>query len=243
MQISWDNPPANAFNDEMVFAIQAALTQAAQDPQVRCVLLYGLGHYFCTGQDLLSVAKILPDAIRDHVRQTFHALIFQIRLLEKPVLAGINGITAGAGLGIALACDLRLASEQARFLTGFTNIGLGLDSGVSLLLPLVIGLGRAMEAAFTNSPISAQQALTWGLVNRLSPPEIFLDQAQAWAAELARGPVNAFGLVKRQFNQSALSNLEQILEDEAGIQEIAGLSEEFRLGYQAFLAKKPAKFF
>jgi 2-(1,2-epoxy-1,2-dihydrophenyl)acetyl-CoA isomerase len=242
MQVSWDHPPANAFNDEIVFAIQAALTQAAQDTQVRCILLVGRGHYFCTGQDLISVAKIPPDAIREHVRNTFHALILQIRRLEKPVIAGINGITAGAGLGVALACDLRIASAEAKFVAGFTNIGLGLDSGLSLLLPLFIGLGRSAEVAFTNIHINAQQALAWGLVNRLSPPDQFLDQALTWAAEIAHGPLNAFGLVKRQFNLSVLSDLEQILEEEAGIQEIAGQSEEFRQGYQAFLAKKPAKF-
>jgi len=166
----------------------------------------------------------------------------QIRGLEKPVIAAINGAVAGAGLGIALACDLRIASEEARFVVGFLGIGLAPDSAVSLLLPALIGLGRAAEAAFTNAPINAQQALDWGLVNRLVAPEDLAVQAFAWAADLARGPVHAMGLAKRDFNRAILPDLERVLDYEAHLQEVASHGEEFKEGVQAFLEKRTPRF-
>jgi 2-(1,2-epoxy-1,2-dihydrophenyl)acetyl-CoA isomerase len=182
------------------------------------------------------------ESFRLHLLQTFNPLILQIRGLEKPVIAGINGTVAGAALGMALACDLRIASDQARFLVGFLGIGLGLDSGVSVLLPALIGLGRATEMAYTNAQISAQQALEWGMVNRLAPHEQLPEQARQWAAELARGPIHAMSLAKRDFNKAVLGNLEQVLDYEAHIQEIAGRGEDYKEGVQAFLEKRKPNF-
>jgi 2-(1,2-epoxy-1,2-dihydrophenyl)acetyl-CoA isomerase len=162
--------------------------------------------------------------------------------LEKPVIAGINGTVAGAALGIALACDLRIASDQARFLVGFVGIGLGPDSGISVLLPALVGLGRATEMAYTNAPVSAQRALEWGMVNRLAPQDQLLEQARQWAAELARGPIHAMGLAKRDFNKAVLGNLEQVLDYEAHIQEIAGRGADYKEGVQAFLEKRQPNF-
>jgi 2-(1,2-epoxy-1,2-dihydrophenyl)acetyl-CoA isomerase len=163
--------------------------------------------------------------------------------LEKPVVAAVNGAVAGAGLGIALACDLRIASTDARFVVGFLGIGLSLDSAVSLLLPALIGLGRATGSAFSNAPITAQQALEWGLVNRLSKPDDLSMESFAWAAELARGPVRAMGLAKRDFNRAVLANLEEVLDYEAHNQDIAGRGEEYREGVKAFLEKRPPMYF
>jgi len=242
LSITLDHPKANAFNDKMIAALQAAFKQAARDAQVRCIMITGTGKFFSTGRDLNDVRLEVDESIREHLLRTFNPLILQIRNLEKPILAAINGTVAGAALGLALACDLRIASEEARFVVGFLGIGLSLDSGVSRLLPALIGLGRASEYAFTNAPISAQQALAWGLVNRLAPPDELSAQATALATELARGPMHAIGLAKRAFNKAMLANLEQVLDYEAHIQEIAGREVEFKEGIEAFLEKRTSRF-
>jgi len=233
-----DRPKANAFNREMIAATQAAFKQAGRDPQVRCVLLTAKGDIFSAGQDVGEVRQVEGESFRYHLLNTYNPLILQIRRLEKPVVAGINGSVAGAALGIVMACDLRIASDDARFIVGFLGIGLAMDSAVSLLLPALIGLGRAAEFAFTNAPITAQQALAWGLVNRLAPAEELLSQAAVWAADLARGPVGAFGLAKRDFNKAVLGNLEEVLDYEAHNQDIAGRGEEHKEGVRAFLDKR-----
>ncbi|MBU4226019.1 MAG: enoyl-CoA hydratase/isomerase family protein, partial [Chloroflexi bacterium] len=179
---------------------------------------------------------------RAHLQATYNPLILQIRQIEKPVVAAINGPVAGAGLGIALACDMRLVADSARFTVGFSGIGLSLDSGVSLLLPALIGLGRATEFAFSNAAISAEQALEWGLVNRLVRSADLKSETAVLAAGLAAGPVSTFGLVKRSFNRAVLSNLEDALDYEAHMQEVASTRIEHREGVAAFLEKRPAKF-
>jgi 2-(1,2-epoxy-1,2-dihydrophenyl)acetyl-CoA isomerase len=242
LSIILDHPKSNAFNEEMIIALQAAFKQAGRDTQVRSVLLSGSGRFFSTGRDLNDASRAIGESFRNHLLRTFNPLILQIRSLEKPVLAAINGGAAGAGLGIALACDLRIATEEARFVVGFLGIGLAPDSAVSLLLPALIGLGRATEAAFTNTPISARQALDWGLVNRLVPSVNLELQAFAWAKELAQGPVHAMGLAKRDFNQAVLPDLEKVLDYEAHLQDVAGRGEEFQEGVQAFLEKRAPAF-
>ena len=240
--ITLDHPKANAFTDEMISALQATFKQAGRDAQVRSVLLSGSGKFFSTGRDLHDVSRAAGESFRFHLLRTFNPLVVQIRSLEKPVLAAVNGAAAGAGLGIALACDLRIASHDASFVVGFLGIGLAPDSAVSLLLPALIGLGRATEAAFTNSPISAQQAFEWGLVNRLVAPADLAAQAFAWAVALAQGPVHAMGLAKRDFNQAILPDLERVLDYEAHLQEVAGRGDEFKEGVRAFLEKRPPGF-
>lgn len=243
LTILLNRPKVNAFNFELIAALQAAFKQAERDSQVRCVLLGGTGVAFSAGQDISEFRRAEKLSYRDHLQKTYNPLILQIRRLEKPVLAAINGAVSGAGLGIALACDLRIAAEDARFVVGFGGIGLAPDSAVSLLLPALIGLGRSLEFTFTNAPISAPQALEWGLVNRVAPAAALSEQAFAWAAQLARGPVHAMGLTKRAYNQAVLSNLEFVLDYEAHIQEIAGHAPEHREGVSAFLEKRPPDYF
>jgi 2-(1,2-epoxy-1,2-dihydrophenyl)acetyl-CoA isomerase len=240
--ITLNRPKVNAFNLEMIAAAQAAFKQARRDSQVRSVLLTGQGNVFSAGQDVRDFQQEEEVSFREHLLRTYNPLVLQIRNLEKPVLAAVNGAVSGAALGIALASDLRMASEQARFFVGFLGIGLAPDSAVSLLLPALIGLGRASEYAFTNQPISAQQALDWGLANRLAPADALKEQALDWAKELAAGPIRAMGLAKRDFNKAVLGNLEQVLDYEAHIQEIAGKGAEHHEGVQAFLDKRRAKF-
>jgi 2-(1,2-epoxy-1,2-dihydrophenyl)acetyl-CoA isomerase len=142
LSITLNHPKANAFTDEMITALQAAFKQAGRETQVRSVLLSGSGNFFSTGRDLNDVSRAAGESFRGHLLRTFNPLIMQIRSLEKPVIAAINGAVAGAGLGIALACDLRIASKEARFVVGFLGIGLAPDSAVSLLLPALITDGR-----------------------------------------------------------------------------------------------------
>lgn len=242
LKLTLNRPKVNAFNFALIEALQGALKQAAREASVRCVVLTGAGNTFSAGQDL-SVFETLDDIpFRYHLLRTYNPLVLQIRRLEKPVLAAINGSVSGAALGIALACDMRIASERARFVVGFSGIGLAPDSAVSLLLPVVIGLGRATEFAFTNQPIYAQQALEWGLINQVVPAEQLPEAALRWATALAQGPVGAMGLAKRAFNKAVLGNLERVLDYEAHLQEIAGQSAEHREGVQAFLEKRPPMF-
>lgn len=237
-----NRPKANALNLELIALLRQAFSEAASDKLVRCVLLTGSGGVFSAGQDVNEIQAARGESIRGHMLQTYNPLILQIRQLEKPVLAAINGTVAGAALGMALACDLRLAADQAYFVVGFLGIGLVPDSAVSLFLPALIGLGRAVEYTFSNEPISAEQALAWGLVNRVVPAAQLDELAQAWAARLAQGPVGAYGLAKRAFNKAIYPHLEQVLDYEAHLQDIAGRTAEHQEGVVAFLEKRPPRF-
>ena len=238
-----DRPKANAFNLELIGELQNAFKQAAKDSQTRVVILTGAGRVFGAGQDIEEIKAGGENlSFREHLFKTYNPLILQIRQIEKPVIASINGPCAGASLGVALACDMRIAADTAKFVVGFSGIGLAPDSGVSLLLPALIGLGRALEFTFSNQPISAQQALEWGLVNRMVLLENLAKEAITLAGELSKGPVGAFGLAKRTYNKAVLPNLEDVLEYESHIQEIAGYRPEHKEGVAAFLEKRPPKF-
>ena len=236
--ITIDHPKANALTLEMVILLQGAFKQAARQKQVRVVLLRGAGDNFSAGQDVYEILKAEGESYRQHLLESYNPLVLQIRQLELPILAEIQGTVAGAALGLALACDLRIASQEARFVVGFLGIGLALDSAVSLFLPALIGLGRATEAAFTNEPITAQQALSWGLVNRLVPASSLHAGAVQLAMALARGPVHSMALAKRDFNRAIYPQLEQVLDYEAHIQEIARLGAEHKEGVKAFVEKR-----
>ncbi len=245
LTISLNRPErANAFNFEMIAALQAALKQAAEDSQIRCVVLTGAGSSFCAGHDITEMlaAQGQDVSYREHLQQTYNPLILQIRRLEKPVIAAINGPVAGAGLGVALACDMRIAAETALFTVGFSGIGLVPDSAVSLLLPALIGLGRATEFTFTNQSIAAEQALEWGMVNQVVPKDELTDVTGKLAARLAVGPTGTYGLTKRLFNQNVLPNLEEALEFEGELQEVASKGKEHVTGVKAFLKKHTPRF-
>ncbi len=232
--ITLNRPKANAFDIELVDASMEAFSQAETDKAVRAIVLAATGKIFSAGLDLNLAKEKKPLSFQYHLDRTFHPLVLQMRRLEKPILAAINGPVAGAALGIVLACDLRIASENARFVVAFNGIGLAPDSAVSLLLPAIIGLGRAAEAAYFNQPILADQALAWGLVNKVVPQNALQDETQAWAKRLAAGPIHAIGLTKRDFNQAVLPNYEEVLKHEAAVQEIAGYSPEHQEGVTAF---------
>jgi len=240
--LTLNRPKANAFDSPMVARLQGLLKEAARDDSVRCVLLKASGKLFSAGQDVTEFGGGEPISFRKHLLRNYNPLILQMRRLEKPILAAIQGAAAGAALGIVLACDLRVATPEARFVVGFGGIGLAPDSAVSLLLPALIGLGRAAQAAYFNDAISAEQALDWGLLNALVPAEELEATAWAWADRLAQGPVGAMGLAKRDFNKAMLPNLEEVLDYESHNQEIAGVGADHKEGLAAFLEKRAAKY-
>ncbi|MCB9133782.1 MAG: enoyl-CoA hydratase/isomerase family protein [Anaerolineales bacterium] len=242
LTVTLNRPKANAFTTEMSQALTKVFRDAGRNDAVRVVLLAGAGKLFSAGQDVSEFGEGEHVSFRKHLLKTYNPLIVEMRRLEKPVIGAIHGAVAGAALGIALACDLRIAADNARFVVGFSGIGLAPDSAVSLMLPLLIGLGRAAEAAFMNQPISAEQALAWGLVNRVVSVEELPTASVVWASELAKGPVHAMGYTKRGFNKAVLANLEEVLDYEAHVQEIAGNGGDHREGLGAFREKREAKY-
>jgi 2-(1,2-epoxy-1,2-dihydrophenyl)acetyl-CoA isomerase len=232
---------ANSFNFELINELRHSLAEAEKDPRVRCVVITGAGKVFSAGQDISEMKQGELISYREHLNKTYNPLVLQIRDMGKPVVAAINGPCAGAAFGVALACDLRVAKSTAYFVVGFGGIALAPDSGISLLLPAYIGLGRAQEYFYSNKPISAQQALTWGMVNQIADTD-FDAQVLNVADGLAAGPTGAFALGKKAFNRAVLPNLEDALNYEGSVQEEAGKSEEHREGVSAFLGKRSPKF-
>lgn len=234
---------ANSFNFAMVNELRTALADAERNPQVRCVVLTGAGDVFSAGQDISEMRQGELISYREHLEKTYNPLVLQIRNMGKPVVAAVNGPCAGAALGVALACDLRIAKPSAYFVVGFGGLALAPDSGISLLLPVYIGLGRAQEYFYSNKPISVEQALAWGMVNQVADPDSDFDQLVMKVADgLAAGPTGAFALGKKAFNRAVLPNLDEALKYEGILQDEAGKSSEHREGVTAFLEKRKPKF-
>jgi 2-(1,2-epoxy-1,2-dihydrophenyl)acetyl-CoA isomerase len=243
LTLTLNRPKANAFDQTLIDALLEALRRAEAEPSVRCLVVTGAGRVFSAGQDVGALGSVDGQvSFRRHLERTYNRLILRVRRMEKPIVGAINGAAAGAGLGLALACDLRLAARRARFVFGFTGIGLTTDSATSLMLPLLIGLGRASEIAFTNAPLSAEQALAYGLVNRVVEDEDLTVEAARLASELAAGPTRAIGFTKRAFNHALLPHLEDVLDYEAHLQEAAGRTPDHHEGVAAFLEKRAAVF-
>jgi 2-(1,2-epoxy-1,2-dihydrophenyl)acetyl-CoA isomerase len=239
-----DRPQSlNAFNTAMIKETIDALREAGRDHNVRCLVITGAGRAFSSGQDLKEV-KDRDDnfSIGEHIRQGYNPLIRQIVNLEKPVIAAVNGVAAGAGCGVALAADIRIASEFGSFMLAFSKVGLVPDSGISWMLPRIIGYSRAYEMAVTAEKISAQKAYEWGLVNKVVPAAQLDEIAAAWARMLSNGPTFAFGLTKRAMYSAANSSLEDALQRESMLQDMAGNSRDRGEGVKAFAEKRPAQF-
>lgn len=233
----------NAFNDVMAEEVQIALKNAERDENVRCLVLTGAGQGFCAGQDLAATRErggVV--SFREHLLKTYNPIVAKLRALEKPVIAAINGAAAGAGWGIALACDIRYAADAARFRLAFGGIGLVPDSGISFFLPRLIGLGRALELAYTNEVLDANGALALGLVNKVFPTAQLMSATLELARKLAQAPARGLGLTKRAMNYALDVRFDEALDYEAHLQEIAGRTVDHHEGVQAFLEKRPPKF-
>ena len=233
----------NAFNEAMIRETTAAFKEAGKDEAARCVVLTGAGRGFSSGQDLKEFQGREDEfSIADHLRRGYNRLVEAMVSLEKPIIGSINGVAAGAGCSVALACDLRIASDQAAFIEVFSKVGLIPDSGSTWLLPRLIGYARAYEMSVTADKVEAQQALEWGLVNRVVPAAQLEEITAAWARRLAEGPTLAYGLTKRAMYRAWNVSLAEALEYEAMLQDVTGQSHDFQEGVQAFLEKRPAEF-
>ncbi len=241
--ITFNRPEVrNAFNGVMAEEVQAALKPAERDENVRCIVITGAGQGFCAGQDLAAIRERGEVSFREHLQKTYHPIVAKLRSIEKPVIAAINGAAAGAGWSMALACDIRYAAETAKFRLAFSGIGLAPDSGASFFLPRMIGLGRALELAYTNDLLDANSALSFGLVNKVFPADQLMPAAMELARKLAQAPTRGLGLTKRAMNYALNVDLNAALDYEAHLQEIAGRTVDHHEGVQAFLEKRAPKF-
>lgn len=235
----------NAVTDTMLKELQDALRGAERDASVRCIVLTGAGRGFCAGQDLNAqpeAADAPRPSVGDHLRHGYNPLVQRIRMIEKPVIAAINGVAAGAGANLALACDLRIASEAASFVQAFVKIGLVPDSGGTLFLPMLVGMAKAAELAFTGDRIGAEESLRLGLVNQVVPAAALMEATHALAARLAALPTRAIGLTKRAFNRAVMPNLDAVLAYEADMQTLASRTTDYTEGVAAFREKRPPTF-
>jgi 2-(1,2-epoxy-1,2-dihydrophenyl)acetyl-CoA isomerase len=236
----------NAITPQLTRELGDALKAAGRDPAVRAVVLTGSGKAFCSGQDLKALGQLgengaVPN-LAELIRRHYNGLILQMRRLEKPIVASVNGVAAGAGMSLALACDLRIASDRASFVQAFVNIGLVPDSGSMYFLPRLVGLAKALELCLLGERVSAEEAHRIGLVSRVVPADGLAAATTELARKLAAGAGVALGLTKRGLSRALETDLAGMLEYEALLQEIAGRTADFREGVTAFKEKRPARF-
>lgn len=230
----------NAFDAEMHRALRSALDAAVADPGCRALMLTGSGRGFCAGQDLAETAGLAN--LEDTLDAWYNPLIRQIRALPMPVVGAVNGIAAGAGANIALACDIVLAARSAKFIQAFVKIGLVPDSGGTFFLPRMIGDARARALAILGEPVSASQAEHWGLIWKCVDDDRLLSEAETLVAHLATQPTAAIALIKRALAASASNDLDAQLALEAALQAEAGRTSDYAEGVRAFLEKRPPRF-
>ncbi len=243
LRITLNRPEVyNAFDDTLSYELQDALKAAAKDDEVRVIILTGSGKAFCSGQDLKAIAGIEKRSFIDSINKRYNPIIRAMRNMPKPIICRLNGVAAGAGCSLALACDLIIASETAVLVEAFVNIGLVLDSGSSYFLPRLVGSTRAFEIATMAPKITGQQAFDWGIANRVTSPENLDNVVNEIANYYANAPTKAIGLMKKMLNKSTSSDMETILEYEAYCQEIAGNSEDNKEGVTAFIEKRMPEF-
>jgi 2-(1,2-epoxy-1,2-dihydrophenyl)acetyl-CoA isomerase len=229
----------NAFTQTLHAELQEALKEA-RDPAVRAVVITGAGRGFSAGQDLTAFGE--SGDVAAMLRATYHVNVLAIRSLEKPVIAGVNGVCAGAGLSLACACDIRLASDEAFFVPGFVGIGLIPDSGGTFFLQRLLGTPRAFEWMTSNRRLTAAEAHAWGLVSEVVEADSFPARLAERAAELAAAPTAAIAATKRLYDQAATATLEEQLEREAEAQAQAAQTADFREGVAAFAEKREPRF-
>ncbi len=233
----------NALNKLVAKELISVFKEAQRSEAIRCLLLTGAGKGFCAGQDLGdSEGRSNDFSFREHLQESYNKMVSWMRSLEKPIVVAINGACVGAGLGLALAGDIRYASDQAKFRSAFIGIGLAPDSGVSYWLPRLIGPARAAEMLFTNDLVDAVTAAQWGMINKVLPHDQLLPAAKALALKLAAGPTRGIGLSKRALNHAWDASFSEQLDYEAQLQEIAGHTADYREGVAAFREKREVRF-
>lgn len=231
----------NALNDGITYELQDAFKQVAKDEQVRVVVLTGEGKAFCSGQDLKAGAEQEKRSFMDSLNKRYNPIVRAMRSLPKPILCRLNGVAAGAGCSLALACDIIVASEEATLIEVFINIGLVPDSGSSYFLPRLTSKAKAFELCSMGSRVKAAEALELGLVNKVVPVAELDNAVKSYTDYFAVAPTKAIGLIKKMLDKSATATLDEMLDYEAYCQEIAGSTHDYKEGVNAFLQKrKPA---
>lgn len=235
----------NSFTTEMHEEVRAALAHAADEISIRCLLLTGNGRGFCAGQDLndrsVAPGESMPD-LGDSVEKNYNPLIRALTTLEKPVVCAVNGVAAGAGANIALACDIVLAARSASFIESFCKIGLIPDSGGTWILPRLVGMARARGLAMLGDKVSAEQAEAWGMIWRCVDDELLIQEAVQLAQHLATQPTKGFGFIKQALLASSGNNLDEQLEVEKELMRTAGKTVDYREGVMAFMEKRKPDF-
>ena len=228
----------NSFNKSMALQLQAHLDDCAADPAVRVIVITGLGKAFCAGQDLAEATDPEGPGLETIVRDHYNPIILKIRTIEKPVVAAVNGVAAGAGANIALACDITIAKESASFIQAFSKIGLIPDSGGTFFLTRLIGMQKALALMMTGDKVSAVEAEKLNMIYKVVEDDSFDEDIKAFSEKLALMPTKGLGLSKRAVNLGLFNSLEDQLDMEVIIQVEAGLTEDFTEGVDAFLQKR-----
>jgi len=235
----------NAISDPMLDGLGEILEEAGRDASVRCIVLTGAGRAFGSGADLRGFASAhasgAPVTVSTHL-QKYHRVVRAIRTMSKPVIAAVRGVAAGASCNLALSCDMRIVSEDARFIEAFARIGLVPDAGGGFFLPRLVGFGKALELSMLADEVSGPEAERLGLANKCVPAAEFDEAVRSLAQRLAKGPTRAYGLMKELINKSVVSDLESTLRLEGELQDIAINTADHREGVAAFLQKRPAEF-
>ncbi|WP_298154351.1 enoyl-CoA hydratase-related protein [Flavobacterium sp.] len=233
----------NSFNREMALLMQDTLDQCTKDDNVRAIVITGSGKAFCAGQDLKEVTtpELMP-GFRKILEEHYNPIIQKIRTIEKPVVGAVNGVAAGAGANIALACDIVVASENAAFIQAFSKIGLVPDSAGTFFLPRLIGFQKAMALMMLGDKVSSAEALQMAMIYKVFTPETFEAEVSKLASTLAAMPTKALGLTKRLLNESMTNNLEQQLALESKLQIEASSTNDYNEGVTAFVEKRIPEF-
>ncbi len=246
LTIAFNRPDSyNALNSTLLGELHAELMSASANDEVRCIVLTGVGKAFSSGQDLKQNFKRLPNGaidFKDVLVHGYNPVVRALQSIPKPIIAGINGVAAGAGMSLALCCDVRVMSTSARIVEGFSGIALVPDAGASLMLPKLMGYGKAFEFAALNGTISADKAREIGLVEHVYSAESFEQDLHAYAATYAAMPTATIGMIKTMFRSTSQMTLEQVLEQEAELQERAGSTADHLEGITAFIQKRAPVF-
>ena len=243
-RISLNRPDVfNSFNEEMSAEFIDALKKTSKDESVRCVIISGEGKAFCSGQDLKSIgADLGKRSLGESVLRRYNPMILAIREMPKPVICRLNGVAAGAGASLALACDMIIAAENASLIEVFANVGLVPDSGSSFFLPQLVGYNKAFELITLASKISAQEASRLGFIYQVVPAAELDTAVNELAVRYATGPGKSYALVKKMLNKAYTANLNEMLMQEYYSQELAGRSEDYKEGVTAFIEKRKPDF-
>jgi 2-(1,2-epoxy-1,2-dihydrophenyl)acetyl-CoA isomerase len=232
----------NSFNKIMAMQLQEVLDDCSVNPEIRAILLTGEGKAFCAGQDLAEAIDPEGPELKSIVRDHYNPIIIKIRELEKPVIAAVNGVAAGAGANIALACDIVIAKKSASFIQAFSKIGLIPDSGGTYFLPRLIGMQKAIALMMTGEKVSAEEAERMNMIYKVYEEEQFEEEAMKLAENLASMPTRGLGLTKKAVNLGLFNSLEDQLDLEEQLQTEAGETDDFTEGVNAFIQKRPAIF-